>query len=516
MIKHIPIVLFIFILFSNTKGNCQSISLTPEEQEWLNNHQTIEFGYEPNWGPYEIYENGTYTGIVGAYIQIIEEKLGIDMIPIPDITWKESFSKLKNGDIHIVPCCAITAERQKFLSYTTPYINDPLVIVTRKNYAYISGFNDLIGHTISLPKHYYSTELITRDYPNLNILEKKDVQACLEDVSNGTSDAFIGSLGIISYHLNHKGFTTLKIAAPTPYENNGFAFAVTKDWTIFKDIIQKVLNSITPFEERKLRQDWISNRFDYYLPWNTTLVWILSITLIFFVIILIIVKWNRSLKKQIILRQKGEIKLKNSLEKIKKQDQEKETLLQEIHHRVKNNLQIIISLLRLQSNSNNDSNVKKSLSHATERIRAISLIHEKIYSSSNMAEVGIQDYVLSLGNEIINSVSSLPVKLEVKSSIQNLNLKSFVPLALILNELFTNSIKYGLKDKNEGIINIDFHRNENLTLRYFDNGTWVDNDTSDYFGSTLIDIFTEQLEGDYILNKNKFGTEYIFNFKEFT
>jgi two-component sensor histidine kinase/ABC-type amino acid transport substrate-binding protein len=514
MIKKLLYISIPFIIINSFSVVGQGITFTSDERQWINNHPVIEFGYEPSWGPYEIYENGAYIGIVGEYVKIIENKTGIDMVPIPNITWEESLEGLKNGTINMAPCCAITAERRTYLEFTDIYINDPIVIVTRMDYEFIGELSDLNNKTIVLPKSYYTKELISKDFPAINITEKDGIIECLEELSYGKVDAFVGNLGVISYHINHKGFTNLKIAAPTTYKNNGIALAVTKDWVIFRDIAQKVFNSITPLEKSTLRQDWISVRYEHGYSWKTTRIWISAISAIFILILLIFIIWNRTLKKQIILRKETEKELNHSLEKIRKQDSEKEILLQEIHHRVKNNLQIITSLLRLQSNTSSDQNVITSLNNATERIRTISLIHEKIYSSSNLGEITIIDYVNSLAKEIISSVSRNHIDLKVISDIKTLNLKSIVPLALILNELLTNSIEYGLKDKIEGEIRIEFTLTDCINLKYFDNGTWISNEDSDFFGTTLIEVFTEQLEGKYLLNKTSEGTEYIFNFKE--
>jgi two-component sensor histidine kinase len=382
------------------------------------------------------------------------------------------------------------------------------------DYEFIGEINDLNGKVVVLPKSYYTTELISTDFPNITISEKQGILECLEDLSYGKADAFVGNLGVVSYYINHKGFTNLKIAAPTNYKNNGIALAVTKDWVIFRDIAQKVFNNITPAKKSQIRQDWISVKYDYGYSWQSILIYGGVIISIFVFIIILFIIWNRTLKKQIMLREKTEKQLNISIIKIKKQDNEKEVLLQEIHHRVKNNLQIITSLLRLQSNSSNDKNVTNSLNHATERIRTISLIHEKIYSSNNLGEITITDYVTSLANEVISSLSNHQIELEVKSSFKTLDLKSIVPLALILNELLTNSIKYGFKDKLIGLIQIEFSQKENIHFRYFDNGIWITNEKSDSFGTSLINVFTEQLDGNYKLNKSQKGTEYIFDFKE--
>ena len=507
------VVLFFFLsgsLFS------QDIEFTKAEKEWIKEHPVINFGYEPKWEPYEIYDDGEYKGIVGDYVKILEEKIGIEMVPIPNITWDQAINGLKCGEINIVPCCGITPDRAKFLDFSDIYIEDPMVIVTRKDFKYIGGIEGLAGSALALPKSYYSTEMISKDYPSLSIIEKGSVYECLESISYGETDAFVGNLGVISYHINNSGFTNLKIAAPTDYKKNGIALAVTKDWTIFKDIANKVFNTISLKERDDIRNNWISIRYEHGVNWNQVWKWILiglACTLVLFYLFYL---WNKSLKTEINLRINKEKELLASVVLIKKQDSDKKILLQEIHHRVKNNLQIITSIMNLHSNVVKDVNSRRVLHDAVDRIKSIALIHDKLYNTENISDVNIEDYISSLANDVIENFSgNSDIDLKISSNKTYLQTNELVPLALILNELITNSLKYGLSKIGKGNIHIKFEQFEKtLEFRYFDNGEWFDNPESDLFGTSLIDIFTEQLEGSYVLNKNDEGTEYLFKFHE--
>ncbi len=495
----------------------QAISFTDSEKLWIQEHPVVEFGYEPKWEPYEIYDQGEYTGIVGEYVQRIEDATGIEMRPIPDISWKKSLEGLKSGSVKMVPSCAIDEERKKYLVFTKPYVSDPLVISTRREYEFVSCLQDLYGHTVALPEGYWTTSLIKNDHPKIKVIEKPSIQACLEAVSFEEADAYVGSLGVISYYVNHKGFTNLKIAAPTRYEDIKIAMAFNKDWIVFRDICQKVLNSISIQESSRIRQDWISVRYEYGFSWSKALTWMLIIGGIALAALLLFYLWNRSLKKQVAEKTKMQETLKVSLDQIKKQDREKKVLLQEIHHRVKNNLQIITSLIRLQASTAENEEIESSLTDATERIRAIALIHEKIYNTSELNYISAQEYISALANDIISSFSdSKKVDLEIDCETSELDLKAIVPLALILNELITNSLKYGFKGKSTGKITIYLKDNSTtLTLNYLDNGQWLDNPGSKNFGTSLISIFTDQLEGSYKLTKSVTGTQYDFEFKAY-
>jgi two-component sensor histidine kinase/ABC-type amino acid transport substrate-binding protein len=511
------VILLLFFLASFFEGSAQDIHFTSTEQEWIKQHPVVNFGYEPKWEPYEIYDNGIYTGIVGEYVNRIQKATGIDMVPILDISWYESISGLRDGSINMVPSCAIDKDRKEFLAFTTPYISDPLVISTRRDFVFIGCLKDLYGSTVAMPKGYWSTDLIKKEHPKIQIIERETIQQCLEAVSFGEADAFIGSLGVISYYINHNGFTNIKIAAPTKYEDIEIAMAFTKDWVVFRDICQKVIDSVSIQEASRIRKDWISVRYDYGFSWSKALSWLLIIAGVILVAFLLFYIWNRSLKNQVTEKTKMQETLKASIDQIKKQDREKKVLLQEIHHRVKNNLQIITSLIRLQAGASDNELVESSLNDATERIRAIALIHEKIYNTSSLDFISAEEYIRALSDDIIQSFSGeTDVQMYIEAATKTLDLKAIVPLALILNELITNSLKYGFLKKDKGLISIKIAEQSNeLLLVYKDDGVWLENPASKKFGSSLIDIFTDQLEGKFDLKKAADGTQYDFAFKSY-
>jgi two-component sensor histidine kinase len=200
--------------------------------------------------------------------------------------------------------------------------------------------------------------------------------------------------------------------------------------------------------------------------------------------------------------------LKEQFLKIKEQNEEKTILLKEIHHRVKNNLQVIISLLRLQSSDLNQKDVNIHFDDAINRIMTLSLIHQKMYQKDNLTLIDTQDYFKTLIADLITSLSvNIPVQLKINSEIDYIGTKSFVPLALIISELVSNSLKHAFK--NDGFIAIDFVKEGHLIhVRYFDNGNWKDEQENSSFGIQLVQTLCRQLGGTYkreILSK---GTTY--------
>ena len=208
--------------------------------------------------------------------------------------------------------------------------------------------------------------------------------------------------------------------------------------------------------------------------------------------------------------------LETALNISNKKSKERKVLLQEIHHRVKNNLQIIVSLLRLQQNEAGEQ-LQEKLNETITRINSIALVHEKIYLSEDLAKINLKQYIEELANEIISSFTSSNVpNLLVESNIDDVDIKTLVPVALILNELITNSLKYGVINLQNGEIRITVEDKDGVVfLSYSDNGKWIDSlGNSKGFGHTLIDVFTEQLEGSCERNTLN-RTSYKFAFKGF-
>lgn len=184
------------------------------------------------------------------------------------------------------------------------------------------------------------------------------------------------------------------------------------------------------------------------------------------------------------------------------------TLIKEVHHRVKNNLQIIISLLRMQRSEIKSEETQEQFSIAINRILTMSLIHQKLYQEKEPSRINITDYITDLSSELL-SVSNRQISLDIQSGDEYAGLKTIVPFGLLINELISNSLKHSYADNESTIIKIQIKpRNKyEITFIYEDNGQWVEpTEEASSFGLELIDILTEQLDGKY----TREGSKYTF------
>ncbi|MGC1308142.1 MAG: histidine kinase dimerization/phosphoacceptor domain -containing protein [Phormidesmis sp.] len=197
---------------------------------------------------------------------------------------------------------------------------------------------------------------------------------------------------------------------------------------------------------------------------------------------------------------------------------EKEALLREVHHRVKNNLQIISSLLNLQASAIEDKEIAGLFRESQDRVRLMALIHEKLYQSDDLGKINLGDYIRDLTRHLMRSyeINLKTVDLNVEIDDIFLGTDTAVSCGLIINELFSNSLKYAFPAAKAGVISITatMTDDERFSISYADNGIGLpqalDIQNAETLGLQLVSSLCEQLEGDLEIQRSP-GT--AFNFR---
>ncbi|WP_250124130.1 PAS domain S-box protein [Chroococcidiopsis sp. CCMEE 29] len=210
---------------------------------------------------------------------------------------------------------------------------------------------------------------------------------------------------------------------------------------------------------------------------------------------------------------------KQADEKIKASLKEKEVLLKEIHHRVKNNLQIISSLLKLQSGYIKDKHTLEMFKDSQSRIRSMALIHEKLYQSQDLSKVDFAEYITNLAANLFRSYELDPTAINSSLNVESifLEIDVAVPCGLIINELVSNSLKYAFPDRRKGEIRIHLHSDNQHEIKLIvgDNGIGLPKDfdfqKTGTLGLQLVNNLVEQLEGTIEVNGHS-GTEFRIKF----
>jgi two-component sensor histidine kinase len=201
---------------------------------------------------------------------------------------------------------------------------------------------------------------------------------------------------------------------------------------------------------------------------------------------------------------------------------EKETLLKEVHHRVKNNLQTVSSLLSLQARNAPDEQTKSLLKSSQNRVISMAMVHEMLYMREDISKIGYKSYVQELAEYLVRSIkgTSSNITLDIDIPDVRLNIDTAIPLGLLINEAVTNALKYGIVDDTQGHIFIKLRKGDNdeYLLNIGDTGIGysetINHKTTKSLGLKLIHNLARQLRGSIARDITRKGTHYIVKFRE--
>ncbi|WP_318311414.1 sensor histidine kinase [Flagellimonas crocea] len=217
-------------------------------------------------------------------------------------------------------------------------------------------------------------------------------------------------------------------------------------------------------------------------------------------------------------------RLYKSRNEIQERIEEKETLLKEVHHRVKNNLQTVSSLLSLQSRAIDDSKISNIIKSSQNRVVSMAMVHEMLYKRDDyLSKIELEPYVKELCDYLIRSVRgsnrNVKVNLEISEEYK-LSIDTVIPLGLIINETITNALKYGIVEGQEGEIHVSVHKIDGNRYKMYlgDNGIGYSEEinpkTTNSLGLKLIYNLARQLRGTISRDYDKKGTHYCIEFEE--
>lgn len=283
----------------------------------------------------------------------------------------------------------------------------------------------------------------------------------------------------------------------------------TKDSLLNESLNEKIIELTTQYEteknERKileLERNQIETDLNLAQSKNQRNVFILIAVLVLGLSISLFILYK--------IKSKSEATIAKSLA-------EKETLLKEIHHRVKNNLQVVSSLLSMQSRFITDENALGAVNEGQARVESMALIHQKLYQESNLSGVNAKEYIEELA-EILKQSYSTNSEIEFEYEVENLmiDVDTIIPIGLIINELICNSLKHAFPEKTEGTIKIELKEtSDELKLTVSDNGIGSQNTITDKsFGMVLIDSLAMKLKATRQVD-TKNGTSTILNISKY-
>lgn len=331
--RHIALLIisFRFLLISFAGGLLFSFSVSAEikllknEIAWIEENPVVKFTGDPNWLPYEAFdENGNYIGIVSEHLQIISKITGLKFEMSPSTTWTESVNKAKNNMVDVLSETD-DSDLQSHLKFTKPYVTNYIVIAMSENENYVENINDIRLRKIALIKNYGYASKIRRKYKDIDFATVQDIQDGLLAVSTGKVDALLCTLALCSYTISELGINNVRIVGKTEFETR-LALGVQKELPVLHSILNKAINEISYEQQQQILDGWIKDKFNKEIDYSLVIK-VISVSLF---LIIVFVFWNQKLLREINLRKKVEEENKS----IQKKLQANAKIIDQIHDSV--------------------------------------------------------------------------------------------------------------------------------------------------------------------------------------
>lgn len=275
--------------------------LNGADRDWLRQHRVIRVGAEINYAPYEFRDvRGRFTGVVADYLELIRQRLGasadvrFEIVQLPEYDAVEE--GLRKRQLDIVLALTPSRDRTAHLHFTKPYLQYVNVIVTRDSHEFVTGLADFAGRRIAVVKGHSAQQLVARAYPALQVTAYSDILDALMAVSTGREDGLVDDIFPVVHNIRQRQIGNLKLATPLEksLQAHGFSIAVRNDWPQLVDILDRLLDTITPEEQREISQKWLSVRFDSKV--DTRALW--TAGAVFSTLLAAAVLWIRQLRRQ--------------------------------------------------------------------------------------------------------------------------------------------------------------------------------------------------------------------------
>ncbi|HEB76938.1 MAG TPA: transporter substrate-binding domain-containing protein, partial [Methylothermaceae bacterium] len=232
-------------------------SLSPADRQWLVEHSPVKVGVMDAWPPFSyLDDHGELAGVSIGYLQALSDRLGDLLTPVPG-EWKRLYDDVANRRLDVMMDITPKPSRDPLFNFTTPYLDIPHVIVTRKGTPFIASEAELTGKTLALERGFGNVEYFQRHFPDIPLTLYANTLSALEAVSRGDADAYAGNRAVALYLIDRHFLTNLRIHGTLNKPGSILALGVRKDWPKLRDILQQALDDIPATERQHLLKRWI-------------------------------------------------------------------------------------------------------------------------------------------------------------------------------------------------------------------------------------------------------------------
>jgi len=423
------------------------INLLPKELDYLLEKKEIKYCVDPNWLPFEGFQDAKHVGLSADYFKLFEKNLGITMRLVPTKNWSESLAFIKEKKCDILPLAMKTPKRDKYLDFSTPYISAPLVIVTKADVTFIEDISKLEGKKIGITKDHAFNELFRKKYKNFTIVDVKDMQDGLRKVQNKELYGYAGTLYNIAMLFQQEFYADLKVTGKFEEEWK-LSVGVRDDEPLLKDIFNKAIDHISQEEKKSIFNKWIAIKYDQGIDY--TLVW--KVVFTSFLILLAVFFWNRRLSH-----------LNKELTRARKVADEatraKSNFLANMSHEIRTPMNAVLGMIHFMKGTQLDDaqkNYLKKIEKASYNL--LTLIDDVLdFSKIEAKKLKINEIDFNLLDIFYNLDSMFKMKADEKGILFEIIYDETLPLhlhgdSLRLMQILTNLTSNALKFTHQGKI----------------------------------------------------------------
>ena len=462
-----------------------TVPLTRAQRAYLDEIGPVTMCVDPDWMPFEyIHPDGSFSGIAADLVDLVARRLDTTFSVVPTADWAQTLAFSQEGRCLVIPFLNRTPQREEWLSFTEPLLVDSNVFISREEHPFVGNPADLVGATLVLPEGTSIEEFVRRDYPNITVMTTPTEREAFEMVTRREADLTLRSLIIAAWTIRSEGFFNLKIAGRIPEYDNHLRMGVLHREPLLREILDLAITDITPME----RQEIVNRHVYIQIVESTNYRLIIGIGILASLVIAATLWVNQRLRRL-------------SSDRLRLL-QEKEMLLAETHHRIKNNMTVVKTLLSVHARKLAGDPSSQVLTDAVAQVQSMAVLYDRLYRSTlDNRLLSLPEYLAPLLQEILAIFRSTLV-LDITTNIEPLQLpvKALSSLGIIINELVTNSIKYAFHGRNGGSIHLIARtQGDNVLLIYEDDGVGLPDgvslEHSDGFGMQLLTMLAGGLRG---------------------
>lgn len=298
--KFIPFC-FILLLPVRVMADFRSM-LSGEETAWLNAHPLIRFSSDADFAPVEsVDEEGHYAGMGADYLELVGLRLGVRFERVAASSWYESLKLVREGQADLLPVVVETKQRAQYLQFTAPYLYLPAVVITARGDVENWSLETLRTMKVAVVHGYYTEDWLSRDYPEIELVQTPDIETALQITSFGLADVMVGDLATTSYFIGKTNISNLRLALQLK-QNVGYSMAVRNDLPMLRGLLDKALANISEDERQAIAKKWIHLESPVWWKNQAFRLAALSVLGSLLIVILVTLAWNRTLARKVRLR----------------------------------------------------------------------------------------------------------------------------------------------------------------------------------------------------------------------